>query len=39
MPRTRFSTSGTSIELPSDFDIFSPAVVIHALCSQYDANG
>src|SRR3954454_13791756 len=39
MPRTRFSTSGTSMELPSDFDIFSPAVVIHALWSQYDANG
>ena len=38
MPRTRLSTSGTSRELPSDFDIFSPAVVIQALCSQYDAN-
>ena len=39
MPRTRLSTSGISSELPSDFDIFSPAVVIQALCSQYDANG
>ena len=26
-------------ELPSDLLIFSPAVVIHALCIQYDANG
>ena len=24
--------------MPSDLLIFSPAVVIHALCSQYDAN-
>ena len=38
MPRTRSSTSGTSSELPSDLHIFSPAVVIQALCSQYDAN-
>ena len=39
MPRTRCSTAGTSSELPSDFDIFSPAVVIQALCIQYVANG
>ena len=39
MPRTRLSTSGMSKELPSDLDIFSPAVVIQALCIQYDANG
>ena len=39
MPRTRSSTDGMSIELPSDLLIFSPAVVIQALCSQYDANG
>src|ERR1700712_2836119 len=39
MPRTRSSTLGTSSELPSDLLIFSPEVVIHALCSQYDANG
>ena len=39
MPRTRSSTVGTSSELPSDLLIFSPAVVIQALCSQYDANG
>ena len=28
-----------SSELPSDLLIFSPEVVIQALCSQYDANG
>ena len=39
MPRTRFSTSGISRLLPSDLLIFSPAVVIQALCIQYDANG
>ncbi len=39
MPRTRSSTDGMSSELPSDLLIFSPAVVIQALCSQYDANG
>src|SRR3712207_6846666 len=38
MPRTRLRTSGISSELPSDLLIFSPAVVIQALCSQYDAN-
>ena len=38
-PRTRLSTFGISSELPSDLLIFSPAVVIHALCIQYDANG
>ena len=39
MPRTRSSTVGMSSELPSDLLIFSPAVVIQALCIQYDANG
>ena len=39
MPRTRSSTAGISSELPSDLLIFSPDVVIQALCSQYDANG
>ena len=37
-PRTRSSTDGTTSELPSDLLIFSPAVVIQALCIQYDAN-
>ena len=32
------STSRTSSELPSDLLIFSPAVVIQALCIQYDAK-
>ena len=30
---------GSVSELPSDLLIFSPAVVIQALCIQYDANG
>ena len=38
MPRTRSSTCGTSSELPSDLLIFSPLVVIQALCIQYDAK-
>src|SRR5690348_7823156 len=38
MPRTFLSTSGTSSEFPSDLLIFSPEVVIQALCSQYDAK-
>src|SRR3954452_17190964 len=36
---TRLRTSGITRELPSDLLIFSPAVVIQALCIQYDANG
>ena len=39
MPRTRSSTLGISRLLPSDLLIFSPEVVIQALCIQYDANG
>src|SRR3954453_12163939 len=39
MPRYFSSTDGIVRELPSDLLIFSPAVVIQALCIQYDANG
>src|SRR6478736_5215549 len=39
MPRNLVSTAGIVRLLPSDLLIFSPAVVIQALCIQYDANG
>src|SRR3954469_18546941 len=39
MGRTRLITAGIERALPSDLLIFSPAVVIQALCIQYVANG